>query len=502
MDSLKVSFNEYYLQWRNRTRKYSRESMLVGALQTLRQPSKDKLTELRGAPWLTCLMVKWICQDRMLDHGVGPPITRQAFGDLCQRLWELPEHTNLGTRDSLPLHLFIRQILRAQAGFQRRVTRGFLREAALLLQLPSNDPVRILFETKSGVGIQDFIDLTLVIYAAIVGGAMGLTTNWFNPLRKAYSPASIDAFVALVSRDIPGLVKFCRSLPNADAKKASEFHEFPALTRYPFLLIGGGLQCWHPQVFYRGMEGLVHSIMSEARQEYIDRFSKVFEKHVIAEARTLGVPFYSEDAIQQWLPPQSEVPDGLLSYVGCNVFIESKAGIFDESVMTVGHAEVFSHKTRALRKAVSQAWTASAALREQGWAPSNAMAASLDYLLIVTNKELSASGGTVLEKIYPKGTLEPPSSNALGWLPLSHIYVVSIEDFERLAAAVRRAEIDLPSFLSDCVQRDSDPATSCFYFEQHLDRHKIPWGFSAIVDKVWEEASGRVEAALGGWLPA
>lgn len=497
MSSPKVSFNEYYLQWRNRTRKYSRKSMIVEALQTLKQPNKDKLTELRGAPWLTCLLVKWICQDRMLDHGVGPAITRQAFADLCQRLWDLPEHTNLGTRDSLPLHLFIRQILRAQAGFQRRVTRGFLREAALLQQLPANDPVRILFETKSGVGVQDFIDLTLVIYAAVVGGAMGLTSNWFSPMRKAYSQDSIDGFLTLVSRDIAGLVKFCRSLPNADAKKASEFHEFPALTRYPFLSIGGTLQCWHPQVFYRGMEGMVHSILSEEGQEYIDRFSKVFEKHVVAEAKTLGVPFHGEDTIQKWLPPHSEVPDGLLSYPHCNVFIESKAGIFDESVMTVGHSEMFSHKTRALRKAVSQTWTASTALREQGRAPSNVMAATSDYLLIVTNKELSASGGTVLEKIYPKGTLAPPSSDALERLPLSHIYVVSIEDFERLAAAVRRAEIDLPAFLADCVQRDSDPATSSFYFEQHLDRHKIPWGYSAIVDRVWEEASGRVEVALG-----
>lgn len=60
----------------------------------------------------------------------------------------------------------------------------------------------------------------------------------------------------------------------------------------------------------------------------------------------------------------------------------------------------------------------------------------MDYLLIVTNKDLSAGRGPVLAGIYPAGTLAYPDDDAKRFLPLEHVYVVTIEEFERLIAAV------------------------------------------------------------------
>ena len=46
--------------------------------------------------------------------------------------------------------------------------------------------------------------------------------------------------------------------------------------------------------------------MSEAGEKYIQDFGKVFEKHVISEARTLAQEVYSESDIQRWTGDDEE----------------------------------------------------------------------------------------------------------------------------------------------------------------------------------------------------
>ena len=98
---------------------------------------------------------------------------------------------------------------------------------------------------------------------------------------------------------------------------------------------------WHPMVFYRGLESFVHSVLSKEGHEYMQRFSRLFEQHVVTEAKTVPARFVDEDALREFIEADTQVPDGLLSFPGCNVFIEAKAGLYHESVMTVGNRDVF-----------------------------------------------------------------------------------------------------------------------------------------------------------------
>jgi hypothetical protein len=340
------------------------------------------------------------------------------------------------------------------------------------------------------------MDLAFATYAAILDGRRSFNVGWFDSLRKTYSNDVILAFLANVSRTFPELVNFCRGLPDSTHKVASELFEFPVLSRYPFLRRGDSIECWHPAVFYRGMEGFVHSVLSEEGQEYIDRFSKMFERHVVEQARKLSVPFMDEKMLAACMPVGAKVPDGLLMFPSTNVFIESKAGLFDESVMTVGHSEIFARKTRALKTAVTQAWSATVRLRKEGRAPEHAVSATSDYLLVVTNKELIAGRATMLASMYPPETLAYPSPEAARLLPLEHIYVLSIEDFERLVVAASAGALDLALFLSKCVEADRKPETSVLLFEQHLDRERVPRQYSELVTSALDEAIERLECSF------
>lgn len=496
-EGLRLDFNSAYKSFRNRFRPFRPVSVLRAALTYLHQPSPDTYHDLQKIPWQVLLLVKWVCQDAMTSDRTGRDITATEFDALRQYLWELPEVTELGIRETLPHYLFMRQLLRPQVGFQRRTTAGFVREAALLAAQPENAALQILFREKAGLAVRDFLDLSLAAFAAMTDGRRVLPLSWFEPLHAKYGAPTIVAFASVLSRDYAGLNAFFRSLPDGNRRVASEYFEFPAIARYPFLLEGNQLVSWHPMVFHRGLEGMVHAVLSEAGQEYMDAFSKLFEAHVTSEARKIPAPYLGEAELLGLVPPQTQVPDALLSYPDCNVYIESKANLFDESVMVVGHNEMFARKTKFIRKAISQAWSAATQLRSTGRAPAQVLAAPKDYLLIVTNKDLSAGRGSVLAGIYPEGTLAYPDAEAERFLPLENIYVLTIEEFERVVAAARMGTIELPTLLQDCVAADQNPETASYYFEQHLEARRLPRACSEVIERAIEEAEERLRVALG-----
>ena len=495
---LPVSFTDAYKNWRNRARKFSLESIVSGAIEILCEPSSDPVAELGKAPWLTLLMVKWACQDRHSGRAHMPAISRAQLNDLRQRLWDFPERLYTGSAGTMPPELFMRQLVRPQLGFQRALTKSFVREAALLGEQPENHPLRRLFVEKTAFDVLAFIDLSLATSTRIVKGERAFPAVFLNSLHPVHAPEVVSAFQRSIARTLPDLVTFCRSLPDANRKVASEFFEFPVLTRYPFFQNGSTMICWHPAVFYRGLESFVHSVLSEAGPDYIEPFSRLFEQHVLAEAGKVPARLFGEDALRGLISAETQVPDGLLSFPGCNVFIEAKAGLYRESVMTVGNSDVFAHKTTAIRKAVGQAWATSLSLREQRRAPLQVLEADADYLLIVTNKELGAGRGTALASMYPKGTLDYPNADAERLLPRKRVYVLSIDDFERLTNAAASGYIELPAFLASCVHDDAEPRTARQLFEQHLNERSVPARFSHTIEKAIDASFLRLRGALGG----
>jgi hypothetical protein len=137
-------------------------------------------------------------------------------------------------------------------------------------------------------------------------------------------------------------------------------------------------------------------------------------------------------------------------------------------------------------------------MRSSDRAPTSARHAPRDYLIVVTNKEISASRGPNFAAMLPQGALDYPSEEAQTLLPLEHIYIISISDFERVVANVAVTDCSLPDLLRECVARDADPTTSCFYFSMHLDRMELRGGLSPMVNNAFDAAMDRLTAALGG----
>lgn len=489
---MKRSLNEAYKSWRNKVRKYSLVSIVDRALQVLHAHAPDNVEELRKAPWLLLLMVKWACQDRMVHLTRGQPISMGAMDNLRQDLWDFPKEIDNHISEDRPSYLFLRQLLRPQVDLQRRVTLGFVREAALLASQPENSRLRKVFTERTGLAVEAFIDLAFCTYTAILEGRRDFGVSFFGSLRSAHGDA-LDRFIALVSTDLNGLVAFFRSLPDVDQRLTSELFEFPLIRRYPFLRVGDRLVCWYPAVFFRGMEDIVHAVMKESGHTYIEGFSKLFERHVVVEAKAHTANCYDETELINFVPPKTKVTDALLSFPGANVFIEAKAGMFDESVMVVGHSKILRSKTSMLGKAIEQARSASLGIQERLEAPQQVLEATEEFLLVVTSKELSVGRGDRLLSMYGE-RLDATSME--GSIPLAHVYFLSIEDYERLMRGLDKLNIDLPGFLRRCVKRDGAPETSVMYFEQHLDGENFPYELSTLVEEAIHSSEERLKRAL------
>ncbi len=490
---LRMDYFIAYKEIRNRLRKYRPSSVLSRALEILWQPAPNRVEELKGAPWHVLLLVKWALLDREASDERGRKLPANVFHDIRQQLWSLPDRVDMVRKGNMPLRLFLRRMLFQQVEFQRRITPGFARQPMLLANLPSDHGLRTLFREKAGLDALDFLDLGLAAHATILEEKAQISRDWFAPLLPAYGPDKINAFLGCVSHDYQGMKAFIRTLPDASTRRASEYFQFTPLKRFPFLRTQGGYQCWHPMVFLRGMEEFTHLVMSEAGWEYVDRFSKVFEKHVVAEIARTGCHHYDEDALKRIFGTGIELPDAVIPMGAFNIIVEAKAGLFDDSLMAIADPEIFRHKTKALAKAIQQGWSASVAFRSAA-APTDLKTSTEDYLFVVTNKPLNVGSGKDLQSIYPEGQIEYPNAEVAELLPLERIYFVSIDEFERLVASTSDATL-LLQFLRDCVQLDANPATGKAFFDDHL-RMFPGRKESAFLTNALDEAEGRVARAL------
>lgn len=89
-----------------------------------------------------------------------------------------------------------------------------------------------------------------------------------------------------------------------------------------------------------------------------------------------------------------------------------------------------------------------------------------------------------------------PNAEAERLLPLKRIYVLAIDDFERLTNAAASGQNDLPAFLASCVHDDAGPQTARQLFEQYLNKRSVPTLFSHTVESAVDAGMVRLLGAL------
>lgn len=248
--SQRVSFDVRYKVLRNQLRKFNLQSVVEEALRMTSDPPDDVIDALRQFPWLPMLLAKWALLDKMVLSQIGEPLSPERLRRFVQELWDF-ERDLIKQASPGTAHLLIRPRVFVQVEFQRGKTRGFVRIPALLSRLPADHSFRKLFQTQWELTPEQFVDLSLALYAArLQDNTPGFHRGFFAPLAGQYGDVAIDRILEMFSQDLNGLRRELTSAETLEDRKGlkprrrSELLEFPWFKRFPLFKATNDVYFW------------------------------------------------------------------------------------------------------------------------------------------------------------------------------------------------------------------------------------------------------------------
>lgn len=478
----------------NSLRRYSATSIADLALQILWNPPTGEAEEVRSAPWLTLLLVKWALQDNQVYLRVGPSITPAVFDRLRQELWALQGPSHGETPNPW---VMLRYLAHVQVEFQRSESWAFLRWPSLYARLDKSGVNRRQFREGMGLEPEAFLDLAYGLYAAVINRQMPLGPDYLSPFRPAYG-TDVDRMYKLFVRDLPSLRQELQSEDAQRIRGRQELFEFPYLRRFPFLrLRDGRLHCWHPLVFARGLEDAVHLRLSSLGADYVNEFSRVYERYVTELALGCGLIAVDEAAYKAQVGGHATAVEVIFEGEDCNILVEAKMSLFADDVLLQDNETVIYQKTKRVRDAIKQGWRVGQQIRDPASGFGGRFQKGRDFLFVVTSRELNLGTGERMQRLYEPGKFAYPDAEAEQRLPLSHIFILSIEDFERTMGCVAAGDINLSAVLKDAVVANQRADTARMFFSDFIGEYTKHWAMPAVMQDARRSAERRIADALG-----
>ena len=478
----------------DRLRRYSASSIADLALEILWNPPGDLAEEVRSAPWLTLLLVKWAMQDKHVSLRVGRQIPLEEFDQLRQDLWALQDRL---AKQPNPL-LMVRSVMHAQIEFQRKETLAFMRWPALYAKLAPGTKNRMQFREIMGIEPEAYIDLTYVLQTFVLNGQKFFGKDPLIHWRKTYGK-DVDQIYSLFARDLPSLRHEMQTDTAQRIRGLQEVFEFPYLRRFPFLRSrDGGLHCWHRLVFARGIEDSVHLRLSSLKNNYTNEFSRVFEKYVTDLAIECKQPILDEASYKELLGGGAPTVEAIIEGDDCNIFIEAKMSLFADDILLQDSPIAIYNKTKIIRGAIKQGWKVGNLIRKPSSGFGTRFQVKQDYLIVVTSRELNLSNGKFLKQLYAPGVFEYPDAEAEHHLPLSNVFILSIEDYERTMGCLLKNEINFSHVLKEAVLSNQNAGMGRLHFSDFIRKYTTSWAVPQLIAEASRDSLKRIVEGLGG----
>ena len=116
--------------------------------------------------------------------------------------------------------------------------------------------------------------------------------------------------------------------------------------------------------------------------------------------------------------------------------------------------------------------------------------------MVVTNRELYVRGGEHLERLYTKGQHVLDTPEAEKFVPLSNIFYVAIDEFERLMGCVEADAIRLPEFLRKVSRSNGSPEKAKQFLTDYLRAHVERWPVPHLLRDARRSSEERLREAL------
>jgi len=301
-----------------------------------------------------------------------------------------------------------------------------------------------------------------------------------------------------LTADFVSLRRYLLTIETRTSSKAYEYYEETPFTRYPLLRSQRGYESWYPTVLYRGLEHFIYDTLRAADASvFMSRFGPLFERYVEDSIAYLGKPYATEAQLSAALPGPGKVVDFILLDGEVNIFVDAK-GVEMSYLGKVSHRpDIISDKLKeSAIKGIRQGFDTAKRLAEKGASTPTIRSAKENYLLIVTFKELYLGSGLDLYNAIACERLADllAEYNGKAWIPLEHIYFLTIDDLDRLVERVKRGQMTIVETLRKAVSEDKAQGTKTFTFSQRIPEFKSGRTLPNFLELEFQRITGRIES--------
>lgn len=453
---------------RNQLRKFSPDSVAFHVAHHLSENNKNKNKKIHhDFPWISALIFEWSLQAKHRKRTKA--ISRNQFLTIYNRTWNLQNFANkMAKKDIL---LTLRRAVIQQLNYQEDDA-SHLSSIRRHFTIMNNDRFKCFFDSHlkstTSLNIDELFIFLTSIYNYLLNGN---TTLNYSDLVLAFSE---NIGVDNISKSIIHLGNNLEELRRNSKKNYKRsittkyYFEKPLVFDKPLIFLNNKILSLHPYTSQKRLSEIAHEILLKSDKSGSLRrsYNKAFEQYVgkvlkntfenIIEEKEI-VEYYKERKIE------SKCVDFVIENEESPVFIDAKCISPHLQLMVSDSRDVILGKLETTLKAISQIDECSKNWKPKGYASKEKYSG-----LIVTNKSLYFSNvQSALSMLHYDFHLDKKYYNTTS-TPIHRIYLISVEDLEKLCATCNTAKLSLNDFIDFCSERDKDISSSCIDTKQHV----------------------------------
>lgn len=423
--------------------------------------------------WLAVMLVEWALAQK---SRACKKMRYRDFRRLMNRLIILQNYTKGPAQCQTPT-AWLRRISYQQFCYQQKLRKvDISRQFFLFGEGGPAQKLGRVFSQISGISLRDFSFLCFgAIAHTLIEKGYCISSGWFRNVKHAVSKGAIERFLSLLVHEEP----FRKPGHESDYYEPSPLFKTPLIARrdardnitYEYL---------HDAHLSEALRDFIYDHLKAADANgFMGQFGESFSNYIESL-------FYEADL--QCIPERelkknpkfrnSKVVDFVVSEPDTLILVEAKAIATSQTTRSTASGETLGQRLRdSLLKAIVQARKTALNLREEGGGRNF-------HLIITTYKPFNlATGGTLQDCIAPEILKELAGDQAEeSLLPFENIFIFSIDELERLLAAIAAKKTTFGAFLTAVKKRQTDPRKMKFLISQHLDVEGL-FGFPASLEK-------------------
>lgn len=457
---------EVFNEIRSHIEQLNGEDLLKHLLIKLNQSNATDIEQLRKYQvWNMLLLVKWtVLHGDFTELRKFEPVEEIKLHKLLDLTSNLSDQVSEFSNFS-ELHLYLRKLAYQQFWLRRTesIPFGIAHQFLLFGGLPKNHSFKKRFEAIAEISIDDFIHMSTALFQYLLfdDSRILIMKEWFFAEAQRYGWNTVSGFldsISITTEDARTWLEEYEKEKNKSYRSlAYEYFEHSPFARHPLFKHEDKYFVISPTLLLHSLSTFVHDVLREDHpSEFMDRFGKMFEKHLELSLRSVALRVLTESDLLRHFGRNTgqKVVDFLILDNGCKILVEAKGVAMRwEGMVAKLPGTIRSASKNSILKAIQQGFDLAARIAAGDTICGAQVGGGEAYLLVVTMKDFFVGSGrdyynhiakAEIDKIKAKfGGAEP--------IPLDNMFFVSADELDIILGEIAHGSWSFSQLMAAAV---------------------------------------------------